>query len=80
MKVEIPDNRDSKLANSALQDEPLATKKISKYFPFSHTKECIHVIVEKPMPTTISDCEQELHDQLTLLQRLLNKSVYGLYI
>ena len=45
-KVEIPDDRDDELADPALQDELLATKKISKYFPSPPAEECIHVIVE----------------------------------
>jgi hypothetical protein len=69
-KVEIPDDHVDPLCNLSLQDqdELLATKKISKYFPDSLAEECIHVTFET---------EQELLDELASLRELFNKSVHG---
>src|ERR1051325_10157752 len=52
-KVEIRDDQDDLLSNLSLQDqdELLATKKISKYFPDSPAEEHIHVLVEPPAST-----------------------------
>ncbi|CAG8639264.1 4646_t:CDS:2 [Paraglomus brasilianum] len=75
-KVEIPDDRDSELANPALEVELLATKKISKYFPDLPAEECIHVIVEPPVSTTASSREQELLDRIASLEASINKSVH----
>ena len=49
-EVGIPDDRDDLLSNLSLQDqdELLATKKISKYFPDSPPEEHIHIIVKLP--------------------------------
>ncbi len=47
-KVSIPDDRDDLLSNPILQDELLATKEISKYFPDPPLEEHIHVIVKLP--------------------------------
>ncbi|CAG8784971.1 11539_t:CDS:1, partial [Dentiscutata erythropus] len=49
-KVEIPDNRNDQLNNFSFhdQDELLAMKKISKYFPFTLPEEHVHVIVKLP--------------------------------
>ena len=49
-KVTIPDDHNDLLSNLSLQDqdELLATKKISKYFPDSPPEEHIHVIVKLP--------------------------------
>jgi len=54
----------------------LAIRKISKYFPDSPPEESIHVIVEPPESTATSSREQELLDQVTSLQALLNKSTH----
>jgi len=73
-KVSIPGDQDNQLRNLIFQDsdELLAIRKLSKYFPDSPPKECIHVLVELPETTTTLSREQELLDQVTLLQALLN--------
>ncbi|CAG8615287.1 1326_t:CDS:2 [Paraglomus occultum] len=75
-KVEIPDDHDSELANPPLDDELLAMKKISKYFPVTPAEECIHVIVEPLVSTTTSSREQELLDRIASLEASINKSVH----
>ena len=49
-KVTIPGDQDDQLRNLILQDndELLAIKKISKYFPDSPPEEHIHIIVKLP--------------------------------
>ena len=58
-KVEIRDDRDDLLSNLSLQDqdELLATKKISKYFPDSPPEEHIHVLFEPPVSIATSKRE-----------------------
>jgi hypothetical protein len=79
--VEIPGDRDDQLRNLILQDsdELLAIRKISKYFPDSPPGEHIHVLVEPPENTATSSREQELLEQVTSFQALLNKSTHGTY-
>ncbi|GBB84823.1 hypothetical protein RclHR1_01140012 [Rhizophagus clarus] len=50
-KVEIPDDHDDQLRNLPLQDkdELLATKKISRYFPFTLPEEHINIIIKLPL-------------------------------
>ena len=89
--VTIPDDRDDLLSNLTLENnaELLATKKVSKYFPVSPAEEHIHVLVELPASTATSDevlelrkqlaSMQELLEEVTSLQALLNKSTHGTY-
>ncbi|CAB4438756.1 unnamed protein product [Rhizophagus irregularis] len=58
------------------QRQTPSNEKISKYFSDSPAEECIHVLVEAPVSTATSSCEQELLDELISLKALLNKSVY----
>ena len=80
-KVKIPDDQDDLLSNLILNDEPelLATREIGDYWTEKPPKRNIHVIVEPPESTTTSSREQELLDQVTSLQALLNKSTHGMY-
>jgi len=66
-KVEISDDRDSELANPALDDELLATRDVGDYWT-APPKRHIHVIVEPPVQTASSSREKKLLDQLALLQ------------
>jgi hypothetical protein len=80
-KVKIPDDQDDLLSNLTLNygDELLATREIGDYWTEKPPKRNIHVIVEPPESTTTSSREQELLDQVTSLQALLNKSTHGMY-
>jgi hypothetical protein len=80
-KKEIPDDQDVLLSNLILNDEPelLATREIGDYWTEKPPKRNIHVIVEPPESTATSSREQELLDQVTSLQALLNKSTHGMY-
>ena len=80
-KKEIPDDQDDLLSNLILNDEPelLATREIGDYWTEKPPKRNIHVIVEPPESTATSSREQELLDQVTSLQALLNKSTHGMY-
>src|SRR5207248_6448586 len=80
-KVTIPDDQDDLLSNLILNDEPelLATREIGDYWTEKPPKRNIHVIVEPPESTATSNREQELLDQVTSLQALLNKSTHGMY-
>ncbi|CAB4427692.1 unnamed protein product [Rhizophagus irregularis] len=77
-KKEIPDDQDDLLSNLILNDEPelLATREIGDYWTEKPPKRNIHVIVKPPESTATSSREQELLDQVTSLQALLNKSTY----
>ncbi|PKC10512.1 hypothetical protein RhiirA5_498386 [Rhizophagus irregularis] len=77
-KKEIPDDQDDLLSNLILNDEPelLATREIGDYWTEKPPKRNIHVIVEPPESTVTSSREQELLDQVTSLQALLNKSTH----
>ncbi|CAG8681364.1 277_t:CDS:2, partial [Paraglomus brasilianum] len=76
-KVEIPDDRDSELANPAYV-ELLATRDVGDYWTKKSPppKRHIHVIVEPPVSTTTSSREQELLDRIASLEASVNKSVH----
>ena len=80
-KKEVPDDQNDLSSKLSLQDEPelLATREIGDYWTEKPPKRNIHVIVEPPETTTTSSREQELLDQVTSLQALLNKSTHGMY-
>ncbi|GES86143.1 hypothetical protein GLOIN_2v1658885 [Rhizophagus clarus] len=75
-KKEIPDDQDDLLSNLTLNDgdELLATREIGDYWAEKPPKRHIHVLVSPPEAT--SNREQELLDQVTSLQALLNKSTH----
>jgi hypothetical protein len=66
-------DHDDPLSILSLQDndELLAIKKISKYFPDSPLEEHIHILVEPPVSTATSSREQELFDHWR--KRLINQ-------
>lgn len=77
-KVNIQDGHNDELLNSTFQnnDELLPIKQIKTYFK-KPAKERIHIIVSLPNPTKTNQ-EEELIKQVLELQRLLNKSIYGM--
>jgi len=79
-KVEILDDRDSELANPALDVELLATRDVGDYWTKKSPppKRHIHVIVEPPVSTTTSSREQELLDRIVSLEASFNKSEHGM--
>ena len=79
-KVEIPDDRDSELADPALNDELLATRDVEDYWTEKPPKRHIHVIVEPPVQIASSSREQELLNRIASLEASINKSVHGAYM
>lgn len=66
-KVEISDGNNNQLKNISLhdQDELIATKKISKYFPNTPAEEHINIIISLPESTSTN---QEQH-----------RTIYGMF-
>ncbi|CAB4383982.1 unnamed protein product [Rhizophagus irregularis] len=77
-QVEIPDDCYDELVKPQLHgnNELLGTKKISKYFTKAPVDEHIHIIVSLPETTKT---RQELINKVAELQKLLKRSIYGMF-
>ncbi|GBC33644.2 hypothetical protein GLOIN_2v1690975 [Rhizophagus irregularis DAOM 181602=DAOM 197198] len=78
-KVPVSDDYVDPLSNLSLKnkEELLAIRKILKYFPDSPPEKHIHVLISPLEITATLSQEQELLEEVTSLQALLNKSIHN---
>ncbi|PKB96302.1 hypothetical protein RhiirA5_435054 [Rhizophagus irregularis] len=78
-KVPVSDDYIDPLSNLSLKnkEELLAIRKILKYFPDSPPGKHIYVLISPLEITATLSQEQELLEEVTSLQALLNKSIHG---